>query len=115
MSPIIQLGVMGNVLEFMRVSRRYVRFNGKAGNTPSQQVDILPVHPFKIVKMSAQPGKNIQIKWTQESKDNQTFYQVIVENKAKTATTYLEKIVIRTDSNIRTEFFIPVHGTIIKE
>jgi len=112
MRPIVQLGVMGNVLEFMRVSRRYVRFNGKAGNMPSQQVDILPVHPFKIVKVSAQPGKNIRVKLTRKSQDNQTLYRVIVENKAKTATSYLEEIVIRTDSNIRREFIIPVHGNI---
>lgn len=73
------------------------------------------MHPFKVVKVSAQPGKNIQVKWTQESKDNQTFYEVIVENTAKSETTYLEKIVIQTDSKIRAEFIIPVHGTIIKQ
>lgn len=115
MRPITELGVVGNVLEFARVSRRYVRFNGKAENIPGQQIDILPVHPFKIVKVSAQPGKNIRVKWTQESRDNQPFYRVTVENMAKTEGTYLEKIVIRTDSDIRNEFFIPVHGTIIKQ
>ena len=109
---IVQLGVVGNVQEFMRISRRYVRFNGKAGETLSEYADILPVHPFKIIKVTAEPGKNIRVKWTRESQDNQAFYRVIVENKAKTATSYLEKIVIRTDSNIRREFIVPVHGNI---
>ena len=108
----MQLGVVGNVMEFMRVSRRYVRFNGKAGKKLSEQVDILPVHSFRIAKVTAEPGKNIRVKLTRESQDNQAFYRVIVENKAKTATSYLEKIVIRTDSDIRPEFIIPVHGNI---
>jgi hypothetical protein len=111
----VQLGVVGNVLEFMRVSRRYVRFNGKAGEKLSEQVDILPVHSFRITKVTAEPGKNIRVKYAAESQDNQTFYRVIVENKAKTATSYLEKVVIRTDSDIRPEFIIPVHGAIIKQ
>jgi len=115
MSPIVQLGVVGKVLEFARISRRYVRFNGKAGETLSEYADILPVHPFKIIKVSADPGKNIRVKWTQDSRDNQKFYRVIVENTAKTEGTYLEKIVIRTDSDIRREFIIPVHGNIMKQ
>jgi len=115
MRPIVELGVIGNVLEFVRISRRYVRFNGKAGETLSEYVDILPVHPFKIIKVSAEPGKNIRVKWTRESQDNQTYYRVIVENTAKTETSYLEKVVIRTDSDIRPEFSIPVHGAITKQ
>jgi len=103
---------VGNVVEFMRLSRRYVRFNGKAGENHSEQMEILPVHSFRIVKVTAEPGRNIRVKYTTESKDNQTFYRVSVENKAKTATSYLEKIVIRTDSDIRREFIIPVHGNI---
>jgi len=108
----VQLGVVGNVLEFMRLSRTYVRFNGKAGEKLREQVNILPVHSFRITKITAEPGKNIRVKLTRESIDNQTFYRVKVENKAKTAATYLEKIVIRTDSDIRLEFIIPVHGNI---
>jgi hypothetical protein len=111
----VQLGVVGNVLEFMRVSRRYVRFNGRAGENLSEQVDILPVHSFRIIKVTAEPGKNIRVKLTRESQDNQPFYRVIVENTAKTAATYLEKIVIRTDSDIRREFIIPIHGNILKQ
>ena len=112
MSPIVQLGVVGKVLEFARISRRYVRFNGKAGEKLSEQVDILPVHSFRITKVTAEPGKNIRVKYATESQDNQTLYRVIVENTAKTPTSYLEKIVIRTDSNIRREFIVPVHGNI---
>jgi hypothetical protein len=29
------------------------------------------------------------------------------------ATTYLEKVVVRTDSDIKPEFIIPVHGVIM--
>jgi hypothetical protein len=108
----VQLGVVGNVLEFMRLSRTYVRFNGKAGENLSEQVEILPVHSFRIVKVTAEPGRNIRVKYKTESKDNRTFYRVIIENRAKAATTYLEKVVIRTDSDIRPKFIIPVHGYI---
>jgi hypothetical protein len=97
----------------MRISRRYVRFNGKAGEKLIEQVDILPVHPFRITKAKASPGKNIRVKLTSESRDNQSYYKLTVENTAKQASTYLEKVVIRTDSNIRSEFIIPVHGIIM--
>lgn len=103
---------MGKVLEFMRVSRKYIRFNGKAGEKFSEQVDILPVYSFRITSVTADPGKNIRVKYATESQDNKTFYRVKIENTAKTAASYLEKIVIRTDSNIRREFIIPVHGNI---
>ncbi|RPH48249.1 MAG: hypothetical protein EHM85_17625 [Desulfobacteraceae bacterium] len=96
----------------MRLSRKYIRFNGKAGEKLSEQLDILPVYPFKIVNASAQPGKNIRLKYSVESRNSQPLYRLSIENTAKIATSYLEKIVIRTDSNIRREFIIPVHGNI---
>jgi heat shock protein HspQ len=76
-------------------------------------VDILPVHPFRIIKVTADPGKHINVKFTSESHDNQPYYKLTIENKAKKATTYLEKVVVRTDSDIKPEFIIPVHGVIM--
>ena len=111
-SPVVQLSIMGAVSEFARISNRYVRFSGKAGEALTAQVEIVPVQPFKIVEVSTQPGEHIKVRWETYSKGNPPSYRLVIENSAKTATKYLEKITIKTDSELHPVFVITVQGSI---
>jgi hypothetical protein len=111
-SPVVQLSIMGNVTEFARISNRYVRLSGKAGEALTAQVEIVPVQPFKIVEVSTQPGEHIKVRWETTSKGNPPSYRLVIENSAKTAAKYLEKITIKTDSELHPVFVITVQGLI---
>jgi hypothetical protein len=110
--PLVRLWVQGDVLEFVRLSKRVVQLKGVVGERLEDGIDIEPVIPFKIVEVNAEPGQDIRVTMTVESSRDPVRYRVSVENTASSPARYFEKIIIRTDNTIRPELTILVQGNI---
>jgi len=110
--PRLDLSISGEVREFANVNPRYVTLAGKAGTAVSAAVTVTPYHPFKILEARAQHGTNIRMTMQELVSNGKKAYTVTIENTLGAPGTYLDTIILRTDSAIKPEITIGVRGDI---
>ena len=82
---------------------------------PVSTVKIIPEakYPFKIEEVRAQKGKDIRFELKPLEDQKQVGYQLIVQNLKKTKGRYSDVIILKTDSKVKPELKINVHGDIL--
>ena len=108
------LTVIGNVNRFATVIPSSVKLYGLEGKQITATVTIIPdkKYLFKIVGVSAKNGKNINFR-LEETKDTKgTRYLLSIENMKKKKGRYKDIVFLKTDSKIRPEIKISIHGNI---
>ena len=82
---------------------------------PVSTVEIIPEdkYPFKIEEVRAQKGKDIRFELKPLKGQEQSGYQLIVENLKKTKGRYSDAIILKTDSKVKPELKIHVYGDIL--
>jgi hypothetical protein len=116
--PRVRLQISGKVKGFISLSTQYVRLIGSEGQTISMAVDIKPIngHTFAIKTIKVQKGKHLKYDLKPLGKNpRQKGYTLIVQNTKKSAGSYLDYILIETDSTKKPMIRIPVSARIRKK
>jgi len=82
---------------------------------PVKTVKIIPEpkYPFKIEEVRAQKGKDIRLELKPLNEQEQSGYELIVENLKKTKGRYSDTIILKIDSKVKSELKIHVYGDIL--
>jgi hypothetical protein len=85
---------------------------GVVGDAIKRKVTITPEkkYPFKIVKVSAKDGKDIQFELSEEKSEKGPVYALLIENKRLEKGRYFDMITLETDSHIQPKLSIRVYG-----
>ena len=113
-NPKFYLKIGGNVEEFAHIEPRNVQLTGPSGKALKQQVTIVPLekHPFTIVGVTAEHGKNIRFALEEVKTPQTTKYLLTIENQRTAQGRYRDLIHVKTDSRLRPEIRINVYGHI---
>lgn len=112
--PEFKLKVSGNVKPGAYMSSDVIRLTGNFGDEIKQVVTVSPSHenPFKITDVKAEKGKNIRFELIEIKQEDGINYKLTVYNIKKEKGWYLDKILIKTDSQKSPELIIKVFGVI---
>ena len=67
-------------------------------------------YPFKIVKVSAKDGKDIQFELSEEKSEKGPVYALLIENKSLEKGRYFDMITLETASHTQPKLSIRVYG-----
>jgi hypothetical protein len=112
----IVLAVSGKVDKVVTIAPRHVRLAGPAGLPMSADVIVSPdkKYPFRVLDVSAQDGKNIQVSFREMKLSDGTFrYVISIWNNKEDKGHYRDKILLKTDSKHRPEIELRVSGNIV--
>lgn len=113
----LNLTIAGDVEKVVTISPNRVRLHGPLGQKIKASVDIIPEekYPFKIVEVKAKNGKLISFNLSEVKRTNRIGYILNVENLKKDEGRYHDTIYLKTDSKIKPEIKIHVHGDIYEK
>lgn len=116
MQPGLDVIVTGRVEKFAEIEPKVVRLIGKVGETMMATVKILPnaKFPFKINNFRATHGKYIDLNLEEQRTGNQVVYLLTVRNTKTDTGRYDDRVILVTDSNVRSTILIPVFVRISK-
>ena len=108
----MKLTISGSVDKFVTIRPQRVRLQGVAGEEIKRKVTIIPQkkYPFKIVKVSAQNGKEIRFELSEEKGERGLIYALLIKNLRAQAGRYFDTITLETDSKIQPKLNIRVYG-----
>ena len=108
----LQLTISGSVDKFVTIKPDRVKLRGIAGDDIKRKVTITPEkkYPFKIVKVSAKNGNDIDFELSEENGDQGPVYALVIENKRLQQGRYFDMITLETDSEIQPKLSIRVYG-----
>jgi hypothetical protein len=108
----LQLTISGSVDKFVTIKPDRVKLRGVAGDEIKSKVTITPEkkYPFKIVKVSAKNGNDIDFELSEENGDQGPVYALVIENKRLQQGRYFDMITLETDSEIQPKLSIRVYG-----
>jgi hypothetical protein len=108
----LQLTISGSVDKFVTIKPDRVKLRGIAGDDIKRKVTITPEkkYPFKIVKVSAKNGNDIDFELSEEKGDQGPVYALVIENKRLQQGRYFDMITLETDSEIQPKLSIRVYG-----
>ena len=111
-NPRLQLTISGIVDKFVTIKPDRVKLRGVAGDEIKSKVTITPKkkYPFKIVKVSAKNGDDIDFELSEEKGDQGLVYALLIENKRVQQGRYFDMITLETDSEIQPKLNIRVYG-----
>jgi hypothetical protein len=114
-TPLLDLTVIGNVNNFVRIIPNRVILNGFTGDPIKRTVKIIPEekYPFKMVGDRTVRKKYIRYELEEANRPEKTEYVLTVANLKKQKGRYFETIRLKTDSKIRPEISIRVYGNIL--
>lgn len=115
MTPLLQLTVIGNINNFVRIIPNRVTLRGFTGDPIVRTVKIIPEekYPFKMVGDRTVHNKNFRYELEEAKRSDKTEYVLTVANLKKEKGRYFETIRLKTDSKIRPEIRIRVYGNIL--
>jgi hypothetical protein len=104
----------GSVERFVTISPGYVRLFGKSGEPISAQVSIIQEkkYPFRILGPNENKKGNVFYRISEIETPGQSGYLVTFENLKKSKGRYFDIVSLKTDSPLRPEIKITVHGYI---
>jgi hypothetical protein len=114
LKPSISLTIMGGVEKLVTIRPQRVRLTGPAGEQISASVDIIPEkkYAFKIVEAKAKNGEHIAVSIKEEKRPEGTGYVLTIKNLKKDKGRYVDTILLKTTSTIRSTIQIRVFGQI---
>jgi hypothetical protein len=114
-TPLLNLTVIGNINNFVRIIPDRVILNGFIGDPIVRTVKIIPEenYPFKMVGDRTVRKKYIRYELEEANLAEKTEYVLTVANLKKQKGRYFETIRLKTDSKIRPEISIRVYGNIL--
>ncbi len=82
---------------------RHAKIKVQVGSTRKATINIVPEkkYNFKILSAKAEKGEHIKYELKDIQRDDQTTYQLTVENTITTKGRFFDTIELETDSNIR--------------
>lgn len=100
------------VEKFATITPTRVRLTGPPGQDLQAEVTIIPTpnYPFRILEVL--PGNTEHIQTTLEERNGG--YRLTVKNRHAAPGQYRETIHLKTDSPVKPDITIPVHGAIIE-
>ena len=112
--PKLELTVTGMVEKFATISPSWVRLYGSAQKLVKAEVKIIPEakYDFKIIDAKVDEGRYIRMRLERIGSSQRTGYKLIVENRLKKKGRYMDRVTLKTDSQIRPEITINVIGVI---
>ena len=112
--PHLNLRVSGMVETFAKITPRYLKLAGVAGNTIEASTTIVPTdkYPFRIVSARARDGKHIEYQLDDFASSSGRGYILKVTNTKVTQGSYSDQIFLKTDSSIQPEIKISLYGHI---
>lgn len=104
----------GSVERFVTISPAYVRLFGKSGEPISARVSIIQEkkYPFRILGPNENSRGNVHYRISEIETPGETGYLVTFENLKKSKGRYFDIVTLKTDSILRPEIKITVHGYI---
>jgi hypothetical protein len=110
--PVFELVLSGKVERFVTISPSTIRLFGKVGTPITSTVQILQEdkYPFKLLGPTQAESPNIRYTISSLGSSKLHGYLLTVENRRTEQGRYYERIVLKTDSPLRPEIQIPVHG-----
>ncbi len=110
----VNLSINGKVKYFAKISPRFVRFDGEAGEKLQIDISIVPDpdYPFEIKKVKVKHNKFITHSLTEPSEENPNKYLLHIENTKTDAGRYGDYIELTTNSKIQPKLTIGVYGYI---
>lgn len=111
----LNLTVIGNINNFVRIIPNRVILNGFTGDSIERTVKIIPEenYPFKMVGERTVRKKYIRYELEEARRSERIGYVLTVANLKKGKGRYFETIRLKTDSKIRPEISIRVYGNIL--
>ncbi len=87
---------------------RHAKIKGTAGSTQKVVINIVPEkkYNFKILSAKAKKGKHIKYGLKDIKRDDQTAYQLTVENTVTTKGRFFDTIELKTDSELLPEISV---------
>jgi len=115
LKPSINLSIMGAVEKLVTIRPKRVRLSGPAGEPINASVDIIPEkkYAFEIVEAKAKNGEYIAVSIKEEQRPGGIGYVLTIQNLKKDRGRYMDTIVLKTTSTIRSTIRIRVFGQII--
>ncbi|MCF8069288.1 MAG: hypothetical protein K9L30_11945 [Desulfobacterales bacterium] len=117
--PKTTLSVIVDVDKVVSISPQFVRINGKVSQKLSAKVTIAPTEKYAFSIISSEiignGEENILVDITSLSRPSGTSYILTIDNIKATPGSYLDTILLRTDSEVRPEIEIKVYGNITAE
>ena len=112
--PRMDLVISGQVEKFATIRPKYINLRGYAGDTIKATVSLIPEkkYPFKILKVSARKGNNIKFELEEVELSANGAYKLKVENLKQDTGHYYDTILLETDSKIRPQLSVGVHGNL---
>jgi hypothetical protein len=115
--PEIRLELSGDVSPRAYLSTDTIRLTGTAGTEIMGALSITPTpdNPFKIIAITAEKGTDIRFELTEtdnEELDELKKYLLTAYNLKKEKGWYIDKLHIKTDSDISPELVVTVFGVI---
>ena len=112
--PEILLTLSGNVTPRAYLSTDTIRLTGSAKKEIKGELTITPTpdNPFKIIEVTAEKGENIRFELKETSRNELKKYVLIAHNVKTEKGWYIDKLHIKTDSEISPEFVVTVFGVI---
>jgi len=88
--------------------------SGIAGQELKKDVKIIPEekYPFKIVNVSTKNSSNISVELKEVKESKRMEYLLTIQNLKKEKGKYHDTIKIKTDSKVKPEIHLNVHGNI---
>ena len=112
--PWIDVAVTGQVEAFAQIQPERVVFSGKAGESLSMEIEIVPRKelPFTITRIDARKGEFISFEQTERCGDGKNRCVIRVENTRAEKGNYMDALFVHTDSKIKPSFPIYITGII---
>lgn len=113
-NPKLSLKIRGKVEKVVTITPEEIRLTGSAEQQLEGKVAIIPEdkYPFRIVNFKAKSGRNISFKLTLKRSKGKPYYLLTVKNLRKKKGQYSDTIYLETDSQVRPEIRINIHGDI---
>lgn len=113
----VSITMEGEVKKFVTIKPSRVRMTGAAGKDDIHQtVRIIPekAFPFKILEAKSEKEGNIGLDLKHVKTDDGEEYQLVVKNLKDQKTRYFDKVILKTDSEVKPEIQISVYGNILE-
>ncbi|CAB5124806.1 hypothetical protein D3OALGA1CA_2820 [Olavius algarvensis associated proteobacterium Delta 3] len=110
----VNLIISGPVDKFATITPKIARLYGKIGKPARATVSIVQEkkYPFRLVGPNEHEKKNIRYTISELNTGQNKGYRVTIENIKQDKGRYFEVLKLKTDSTIRPEIQISVHGYI---
>ena len=104
------------VEKFVDIKPKYIRLTGKAGESISTLVSVIPVqkYSFKVTGVNAMKGRDIQFALSEKSFPEGDGYEILVKNQKMDPCRYHDVLSLKTDSKIQPVIKVSVYGNISK-